>query len=192
MNFFQQHHPISPRHFNTPDPTTMIPTTKTLQATSGRRPAGPSIQIEAEPLHPERANQNPKAALDSAQTKMLKNKRPVDKSSLNLNNQINCDDKDDDDGDGDVEATPRVKSEKMEEENAIGSSSGGGISTVISQELTILKLNQLLMLIEMMESFSSTAQLDKGMLKRLLDLKGSVHDSPNGVAVHDDQVAASA
>ncbi|KAG9066361.1 hypothetical protein KI688_001585 [Linnemannia hyalina] len=83
----------------------------------------------------------------------------------------------------------------MEEENAGGSNSGGGISTVISQDLTILKLDQLLTLfenehyalLEMMESFSSTAQLDNGTLKRLLSLIGSFRDSPD-----DDQVAASA
>ncbi|KAF9537868.1 hypothetical protein EC957_007555 [Mortierella hygrophila] len=106
----------------------MTPTTRTLQETSGRHLAGPSIQTEAESLHPERANHKPKAALDSAQTKMLNSKRP----------------------------------------------------------------NEHYALLEMMESLSSTAQLNKGTLKRLLDLKGSVHDSPNRVAVHDNQVAASA
>lgn len=51
-----------------------------------------------------------------------------------VKNQMNCGDKDDEDGDGDIKATSRVKGQSMEKGNLGGSSSGGGISTLISQE----------------------------------------------------------
>ncbi|KAG0314217.1 hypothetical protein BGZ97_009500 [Linnemannia gamsii] len=121
---------------------------ETLEPAPGHRSANPMVKPEAKLLHPERASQDPRTDMDSPPMKLLKGMCPeVDKSSLQFKDsksQMVCGDKDDD---GDNDVAHRAKRQKLVEEN-VGGGGGSGVTTILSQDMAMLKLEHLLALYE--------------------------------------------